>query len=140
MKEEMGVLEMTEHKKGEYCKKEIEIKLHTDLKRIRFCSNKCRGCYWDKTRGKNYRMEYQKEYRKGNLDYHSRKQKEWASKNQSKILAHRISKKVQITLMCSHCGSAIKVEKHHPDYSKPDYIIPLCMKCHKLKHSKIVIK
>jgi len=31
---------------------------------------------------------------------------------------------------CEECGSTYKVEWHHPDYSKPLKVIPLCKTCH----------
>jgi len=40
---------------------------------------------------------------------------------------------------CEICGE-LKVEAHHPDYSKPKYIRWLCVKHHKLEHSTILKK
>ncbi len=34
------------------------------------------------------------------------------------------------TLKCSYCPTQAK-EYHHPDYSKPLYVLPVCIKCHK---------
>lgn len=31
---------------------------------------------------------------------------------------------------CSECGSTDSLERHHPDYSKPEEVLILCKKCH----------
>lgn len=31
---------------------------------------------------------------------------------------------------CQWCNSKINIEVHHPDYSRPDWVIFLCRKCH----------
>jgi hypothetical protein len=39
---------------------------------------------------------------------------------------------------CQKCGSKLKVQKHHPDYSKPLEVIWLCYSCHLEEHGKKV--
>ena len=41
--------------------------------------------------------------------------------------------KIKVTL-CVKCGSGIRVEAHHHDYTKPHDVVFLCMKCHREKH------
>lgn len=36
---------------------------------------------------------------------------------------------------CAHCGEA-KTEKHHPDYSKPLFVVWLCRPCHLAHHKR----
>jgi hypothetical protein len=35
---------------------------------------------------------------------------------------------------CEHCGSAKRLNMHHPDYSKPLEVITLCVPCHEKVH------
>lgn len=37
---------------------------------------------------------------------------------------------------CSKCGVACRAEKHHPDYSKPELVVPLCGMCHHEEHGE----
>jgi len=37
---------------------------------------------------------------------------------------------------CEACGSVDKLERHHPDYSKPFEVLTLCRPCHNKLHSK----
>lgn len=38
---------------------------------------------------------------------------------------------------CDICGSTRNLEYHHPDYSKPLEVVPLCRSCHKLLHTGV---
>lgn len=38
---------------------------------------------------------------------------------------------------CRECGSTLKVEGHHPDYSKPLDIVWLCDGCHHAEHQRV---
>jgi len=39
------------------------------------------------------------------------------------------------SLSCIDCGGQAQ-EYHHPDYTKPMEVVPLCIKCHKRRHWK----
>lgn len=41
---------------------------------------------------------------------------------------------------CCHCGIKDNIQKHHPDYNDPTYIVPLCIKCHNITHTIIRLK
>lgn len=63
--------------------------------------------------------------------------RKWAAKNKIKvraqILAQEAEKQGRITIKtaCEQCGATgVKLEKHHPDYSKPLEVQHLCTKCH----------
>lgn len=59
----------------------------------------------------------------------------WARNNPIKRKAHRSAYKIEASA-CGICGSSQKVERHHPDYSKPDIVMILCHKCHLAAHGK----
>jgi hypothetical protein len=40
---------------------------------------------------------------------------------------------------CAACGSSAQ-EYHHPDYSKPLEVVPLCKDCHTLQHHPHLVK
>lgn len=61
----------------------------------------------------------------------------WIMKNPHKVKAHQLSSravrsgKLIKKNACEMCGaSGVKIEKHHPDYSKPLFVQWLCVKCH----------
>lgn len=59
--------------------------------------------------------------------------KEWDVQKYCQILARDHYGKAT---KCMKCGLVAKhgIEWHHPDYSKPLEVIPLCKKCHGLAH------
>lgn len=102
------------------------------------------------------------EYRKrnaikkhNNLDYYRKKSKEyhkqgklypkiieWNKRNPEKKKAHYIIKRAIIMKRiskkpCQECGN-LKVDAHHPDYSKPLKVIWLCRQHHKDLHKKLL--
>jgi hypothetical protein len=38
---------------------------------------------------------------------------------------------------CSECHKECKPHAHHPDYSKPKFIVWLCISCHSKEHKKL---
>ena len=85
--------------------------------------------------GKNY----YKNYKKAHLEIYRKATKEYIKRNPEKIKAQVIANKLKLKLKrCAKCGINKNLIKHHPDYSKPTYIIALCQKCHRREHSKVL--
>jgi len=69
-------------------------------------------------------------------------QKRWAKRNPQKRRAQGRAKSaqgkgfIQPPPGCEKCGAAVKLEKHHPDYSKPLFVQWLCPPCHGLTRRK----
>lgn len=53
---------------------------------------------------------------------------------QNKITYALKSGKIKRPYYCSNCEIKCKPESHHPDYTKPLYVVWLCRKCHLWKH------
>jgi len=49
--------------------------------------------------------------------------------------AHNAARNIKAEV-CMYCGSTEKIEKHHPDYTQPRWIVPLCRRCHRTLHRK----
>jgi hypothetical protein len=56
--------------------------------------------------------------------------KKWNQANPEKIKVENIAKRIPLKEKCEWCGSIEFLQRHHPDYSKPDYVITLCASCH----------
>ena len=61
----------------------------------------------------------------------------WRKRNKLKVEAQQearrllISGKIKRQKICSDCGATdVRLEMHHPDYSRPQFIVWLCCKCH----------
>jgi hypothetical protein len=70
---------------------------------------------------------YQKQYRKD----HPKVSRCWRA-TQRAIISGKLIKQP-----CLFCGS-LKVQAHHPDYSKPLDIVWLCKSCHKRLHAVLL--
>lgn len=102
--------------------------------------------YNDKSRpdGKAYHCKncirlYLQQYRQSDKfkAYARRKAKVWSGANPEKVKAHRIARRYKTELKrdaCEKCGKVEGLEMHHPDYTKPQYVLTLCVRCHKLEH------
>lgn len=44
------------------------------------------------------------------------------------------AQKIQMKNRCEKCGTKKNLQRHHPDYSKPELIMTLCQDCHKNVH------
>ncbi len=95
--------------------------------------NQCRTC-----RSKTNR-KYRQTSKGKNAQYASRNK--WLKQNRKsdtpeKRKAHRTTFRTKGTKLnkCSICDINENIRHHHPDYSKPEYTIPLCEHHHKLVH------
>jgi hypothetical protein len=85
------------------------------------------------------KLELTKQWRENSQKYpesHKKDANNYRTKYPERCLARQIAeKKIQLeNLCCSACGSQVKLERHHPDYSKPLRVIILCEDCHKKLH------
>lgn len=49
---------------------------------------------------------------------------------EKRIASHNANRDYPISSHCVQCGSTVNLERHHPDYSKPRFVVTLCRKCH----------
>ncbi len=136
-------------KKCNVClKKKIKSEFHKDKSRKDGLSNRCKIC--DNKKRSEYHQKnkekmnlYRSKYRLKNLDSEQAREKQYSDRHKqyridnphkikAKNLADYAQKKGFIIKpdRCSKCDKNIKIEKHHPDYSKPLEVIWLCRSCH----------
>jgi len=51
---------------------------------------------------------------------------------------HNASRDLRIGSVCSKCGSTENLERHHPDYSKPNLVETVCRMCHQEIHGRLL--
>jgi ribosomal protein S27AE len=67
--------------------------------------------------------------------------REWKRRNRHKDRARAVvrkalrEKKIEKAKRCACCGRDVRLEAHHPDYAKPDFVIWLCKPCHAGHHA-----
>lgn len=98
---------------------------------------------YDRARSSNPdRLKSRREYAKtprGKLAK-AKAERNYRERHPEKALAHNIFRSarargdIQRPAHCRMCGSTEKIEAHHPNYSKPLFVLWLCEKCHKLVH------
>ena len=106
----------------------------------------CRTCrrdslrLWLRDRKQKLRDNGQKD---SYVEVYRKASKTWALKNPDKIKTHMaVSNAIETGKLekglCQVCGN-VKVDGHHPDYSKPLEVLWLCRQHHKDEH-RLVIK
>jgi hypothetical protein len=82
--------------------------------------------YEDKKNTENYKQSHRKAVRKN------------INENPLKQAARVIARKLNLPKEgnCSICNDYKILEKHHPDYSKPEDVVSICVSCHKDIHKK----
>lgn len=63
--------------------------------------------------------------------------KRYYSINKNKHYARRLAGDIGKDDKCNNCGSTERLEKHHPDYNSPKFIITLCKPCHWQVHKEL---
>jgi hypothetical protein len=87
-----------------------------------------------------HRIAAREAYAKSGAPAINRGKKAWIQRNPTKRTAHNILwraiRKGEIMKpdACSKCGREVRIEGHHPDYSKPLEVIWLCHRCHIKEH------
>ena len=95
----------------------------------------------DKYRKKNM-DKYYKNHEKYKKDANIRG-KEYYKKNKNnpnfkkKLDARRKVRDIKIEGLCEICKKRKAIDRHHPDYSIPTWIICICRPCHKKLHRRI---
>ncbi len=107
----------------DYCKKEIK-------------EIKSNGQKYHKSCFTKNRFFYQKKYREQNKKYFRKKDKERYKKFPERLFARNKARVVLKKKNCKKCNATKNLEKHHPDYSKPLFIITICKSCHNKIHKK----
>ncbi len=79
---------------------------------------------------KNYRTNHPENFARS----HAKHQKANLEKFRAKVYAERYAK---LGEKCEVCSTTERLERHHPDYSKPLEIMTLCHRCHRGIHAKI---
>lgn len=56
----------------------------------------------------------------------------WRAEHPERMAAHNTVARAELQPpdLCEGCGLPLRLEKHHPDYSKPLLIVWLCKPCH----------
>jgi hypothetical protein len=80
--------------------------------------------------------ETQRRYKKHHPEYRKKHRARYNEKHPERTKARNIALKKLNPQRCRFCGSTEQIERHHPDYSKPLSIIPLCHSCHVNLHRK----
>lgn len=77
---------------------------------------------------------YQRKYNKDNRGIRREIEIRYKIKYPEKKLAHQKARFLPMKSECEHCRGTDDLQKHHPDYSKPTYVITLCQPCHTKHH------
>lgn len=125
--------------------------------RCKTCAATCSRAHYLKNqdRIRQYAREYvaknkervdqvRREYRANNKDKTARNRRNYRERHAARVAAglklqwaiESGKKPRAIELTCETCGKQAQ-EYHHPDYSKPLDVVPLCRSCHRMLHARI---
>lgn len=106
----------------------------------------CKACMIELSRAKTLEnseksQEYWKRYRESHREVAIQRNREYRAKHKDRV---RVALKLQWAiqsgkmppakeLTCKACGKPAQ-DYHHPDYSKPLEVVPLCKSCHRRIH------
>lgn len=99
---------------------------------------RCKSCAAKLRPAQYLRMKNSEAYKRKQR----KKSKKYNKKYPDRERAHRLAKyhKAEIRKSaCEECGSVENLHMHHPDYSKPLYVITLCQPCHVNLHRKVAV-
>ena len=65
---------------------------------------------------------------------HPEYRRKWRKENPQAVIAHKLAEKIPTKPKCEKCGLTKRLERHHPDYSKPLMFKTLCCLCHNTVH------
>jgi hypothetical protein len=84
-----------------------------------------------------HRTEILEEQKQGRADNRERCKK-WKAVNPQKVKAGSLARSVSYFEFCELCGEVHDLQKHHPDYSEPLFVVTLCRQCHKAVHVQLL--
>lgn len=116
----------------------------------KYCSPKCQKHHWELTnldkrrvirrRWNDNNRERRREINRAYAKRHPQKQiqinRRWSARNPEKINAQIYARNIPLASNCQRCNTTERLERHHPDYSKPGEIITLCHSCHSQLHTE----
>lgn len=99
---------------------------------------KCKACTKrDVTRDRLLKLEQKREYdrKRATLPHRAalrrRVSAEWKAAHPERRKAQNRAQAVERKTMCEGCSKeGVRLERHHPDYSKPLLVVWLCKPCH----------
>jgi hypothetical protein len=83
-------------------------------------------------------LESHRRYCKKHPEYQKEHRKRYAERHPDRKSARHKAFSLNVE-SCARCGSTWKIERHHPDYSKPLNIVPLCHTCHVREHNGLEV-
>jgi len=91
-------------------------------------------------RAKYHAKKNRETMKKNHPGYYQEYSQKWKREHptQRKAVDDALNSSRKLNAVCSKCGSAKNIERHHPDYSKPLEFVILCRKCHRALHNKPV--
>jgi len=88
---------------------------------------------WQKNNAERDLTNHRK-WQQNNRDICAEYSREFYHLHREEQLARLAAYKYPMNKNCEVCGATEKLERHHPNYSKPYYFETLCKRCHEKKH------